>query len=32
MLTACIQVHFMLDFIREANTIDPDQAAPLGAV
>ena len=28
---AYIQVHFRLDFIMEANTMDPDQTAPLGA-
>ena len=27
-----IQVHFRLDFIMKANTMNPDQAAHLGAV
>ena len=27
-----IQVHFRLDFIMKTNTMNPDQAAPLGAV
>ena len=26
-----IQVHFRLDFIIEANTMNPDQTAPLGS-
>ena len=25
---ACFQVHFRLDFIMEANTMNPDQTAP----
>ena len=29
---AYIQVHFRLDFFMEANTINPDQTAPNGAV
>ena len=27
-----VQVHFRLHFIIEANTMNPDQTAPLGAV
>ena len=27
---AYIQVHFSLDFIKEANTMNPGQTAPLG--
>ena len=27
-----IQMHFRLDFIIEANNMNPDQPAPLGAV
>ena len=27
-----IQAHFRVDFIKEANTMNPDQTAPLGAV
>ena len=29
---AYIQVHFRLNFIMEANTMNPDQTAPSGAV
>ena len=29
---AYIQIDFRLDFIREANTMNPDQTAPLGSV
>ena len=29
---AYIQVHFRLDFIMEANTLNPNQMAPLRAV
>ena len=29
---ASIQVHFTLDFIMEANNMNPDQTAPIGAV
>ena len=28
----CIYVHFRLDFIMEANIMNPDQTAPFGAV
>ena len=31
-IAAYIQVHVRLDFIMEANTMYPDQTAPLGAV
>ena len=32
MSAAYIQVHFRLDFIMEAITMNPDQIAPKGAV
>ena len=32
MPAAYIQVHFRLDVITEANNMNPDQSAPLGAV
>ena len=31
-ISTLYQVHFKLDFVMEANTLNPDQTAPMGAV